>query len=86
MMDVTKEEGTAMKWRTNTARFTEAEWRIFQQSRLRYQREHDFWTTRELAHLRVLSWLVETGRLDLAGAPKGKAARDGERSILTNGE
>jgi hypothetical protein len=59
---------STMKWRTTVPGCTEAEWRAFQQLRLRYQQDHDWWTTREAAHLRFLRWLVETGRLSGDGS------------------
>jgi hypothetical protein len=43
--------------------FTRDQWRSIERLRLRYQRAHDFWSERELAHLRFLRWLVLTGRL-----------------------
>ncbi len=38
-------------------------WSTLYQLRARYQESADLWTECELAHLRFVRWLVETGRL-----------------------
>jgi hypothetical protein len=48
---------------------TVEEWRAWQWLRLRFNEDHDLWTGRELAHLRFLRWLAQTGRLADDGGP-----------------
>ena len=43
--------------------FTREERHALWALRERYQHDHDLFSARELAHLRVLRWLYETGRV-----------------------
>jgi hypothetical protein len=43
--------------------FTATELHALQQLRTRYMQVHDFLSVHELARLRFLRWLVQTGRL-----------------------
>lgn len=49
--------------------FTPEEWSTLQRLRARYQQSADLLTERELAQLRFLHWLVQTGRLAEDGGP-----------------
>jgi hypothetical protein len=52
-----------------------AESHAWQQLRQRYYEEdRDLWTERELAHLRFLRWLAQTGRLVEDGGPTADGA------------
>jgi hypothetical protein len=51
----------------------------FLRLRARYQQGADLWDERELAHLRFVRWLVQTGRLVEDGGPK--AAAGGTRAV-----
>jgi hypothetical protein len=46
-----------------TVHFTAVERRALQNLRTRYDKNADFFSHRELAHLSFLRWLVQTGRL-----------------------
>ena len=43
--------------------FTQGEQRALRTLRARYQQDHDLFSPPELARLRFLRWLVQTGRL-----------------------
>ena len=43
--------------------YTPEEWQSLRRLRDRYQESRDVWTERELARLRFMRWLVQTGRL-----------------------
>lgn len=45
------------------ARFTRREWEALRTLRLRYQEDHDHFSSRERARLRFVRWLRETGRI-----------------------
>jgi hypothetical protein len=47
-----------------TLPFTCQQWLTLLQLRHRYQQSQDLWNDRELAHLRFLRWLCQTGRLE----------------------
>ena len=49
--------------------FTPVEWSALQRLHARYQLSADLLTERELAHLRFLRWLAQTGRLAEDGGP-----------------
>ena len=53
--------------------FTPEEWSALQRLCTRYQQSADLLTERELAHLRFLRWLAQTGRLAEDG---GRAAAE----------
>ena len=53
--------------------FTPEEWSALQRLHARYQQSADLLTERELAHLRFLRWLAQTGRLTEDG---GRAAAE----------
>jgi hypothetical protein len=44
--------------------FTTAEWEALQVLRLRYQRDRDLFSARELARLRFIRWLRQTRRIE----------------------
>jgi hypothetical protein len=46
-----------------TGRFTPGEWEALRALRLRYQQDHDLFTTQERARLCFVRWLRETGRI-----------------------
>lgn len=46
-----------------TSSFTAQEWRSLCALRERYARHRDLFAARDIAHLRFLRWLVQTGRL-----------------------
>jgi hypothetical protein len=48
---------------TTTTAFTATEWQVLLDLRTRYAQWHDLLSSRELARLRFLRWLVQTGRL-----------------------
>lgn len=50
--------------------YTPEQWSALQRLRVRYQQSADLWDERELAHLRFLRWLVQTGRLVDDGGPR----------------
>ncbi len=43
--------------------YTSEEWHSLRRLRDRCQENRDLWTERELAHLRFVRWLAQTGRL-----------------------
>jgi hypothetical protein len=47
----------------STPDFTSREWRDLVTLRQRYQQDHDLFSPQELARLRFLRWLHETGKL-----------------------
>jgi hypothetical protein len=50
--------------------FTTEEWSALQRLRARYQQSADLLTEREVAHLRFLQWLAQTGRLAEDSSPE----------------
>jgi hypothetical protein len=44
--------------------FSDDEMAVFERLRARYQEAQDTWSEHELAHLRFLRWLHQSGRLD----------------------
>jgi hypothetical protein len=55
--------------RPSISGFSPAEWFTLERLRMRYQRDPDVWTERELARLRFMQWLVQTGRLAFDASP-----------------
>jgi hypothetical protein len=60
--------------------YSPEEWSALQRLRARYQQNPDLWTERELAHLRFLRWLVQSGWLVEDGGPA--AADDDARATV----
>jgi hypothetical protein len=58
--------------------FSPAEWFALEKLRTRYQQDADVWTERELAQLRFLQWLVQTGRLAFDDGPDDVPAGKGD--------
>ena len=52
---------------TSSLDFAVAESRAWQRLRLRFQEARDLWTDCELAHLRFMRWLAQSGRLASGG-------------------
>jgi hypothetical protein len=63
---------------------TVEEWHAWQWLRSRLKESTNPWSGRELAHLRFLRWLAQTGRLAEDGAPV--AAEDGVRALEASGQ
>lgn len=59
-----------MLYRPSISGFSPAEWFAIERLYTRYQQGADIWTERELARLRFMRWLVQTGRLALDGGPE----------------